>query len=104
MSEKKGHQTHEKTCHHKACSFLTRFGYLSSAERIGKDSSEGLDQALCKFQKFYGLAETGRLDEETLKQMGKPRCGNSDESEGPQSAAAQFRVGPCRYFIPAGCY
>ena len=30
------------------------------------------------FQKFFGLPVTGKLDEETMYEMKKPRCGNTD--------------------------
>lgn len=31
-----------------------------------------------KFQKFFGLPVTGKLDDETLNEMKKPRCGLPD--------------------------
>ena len=34
--------------------------------------------AIKTFQKFFGLPPTGDLDEETLNQMQKPRCGVPD--------------------------
>ena len=34
--------------------------------------------AIKRFQKFFGLPVTGRLDEETLEEMKKPRCGVPD--------------------------
>lgn len=37
-----------------------------------------LKDTLKKMQKFFGLPETGDLDQNTIETMRKPRCGNPD--------------------------
>ena len=37
--------------------------------------------AIKRYQKFMHLEQTGELDEATLKEMKKPRCGNADVDE-----------------------
>lgn len=37
-----------------------------------------LKDTLKKMQKFFGLPETGDLDQNTIETMKKPRCGNPD--------------------------
>ena len=36
-------------------------------------------EALVDFQRFFGLSETGELDDATMRLMKKPRCGNHDK-------------------------
>ena len=57
--------------------FLGKFHYLSPSKKGNHDVGE----ALKKFQKFSHLPETGELDEETMRQMKKPRCGDPDVEE-----------------------
>ncbi|CAH3035727.1 unnamed protein product [Pocillopora meandrina] len=54
--------------------------YLSSYNYLSKTRSGNHDQttAVKNFQKFFGLPVTGKLDEETMYEMKKPRCGNTD--------------------------
>lgn len=33
---------------------------------------------MVKMQKFFGLPQTGELDQNTIETMKKPRCGNPD--------------------------
>ena len=37
-----------------------------------------LKDTLKKMQKFFGLPQTGELDQSTIETMRKPRCGNPD--------------------------
>lgn len=37
-----------------------------------------LKDKLKKMQKFFGLPQTGALDQRTIETMRKPRCGNPD--------------------------
>lgn len=37
-----------------------------------------LKDTLKKMQKFFGLPQTGELDQNTIETMRKPRCGNPD--------------------------
>ena len=43
-----------------------------------KTGNHDVGAAVKKFQKFFHLPETGEVDEETLHQMKKPRCGDPD--------------------------
>ena len=72
--------------------YLTQFGYLASPiaesfgvrelseappDEFGKFDDQTLS-ALQRYQQFFGLPVTGRLDEETLDSMSRPRCGFPD--------------------------
>ena len=76
--------------------YLGRFGYFDSGVHAtfdmmptgveatpakGNEFSEGTERALRKFQAFNGLPTTGVLDQATLEQMNKRRCGNPDVGE-----------------------
>ena len=37
-----------------------------------------MGEAVKKFQEYFGLPETGEVDEETMNAMKKPRCGDPD--------------------------
>ena len=59
--------------------FLQRFGYLSPDEEFEKarlDDPTG--RAIRLYQQFFGLAETGDLDDNTRELMSVPRCGMPD--------------------------
>jgi hypothetical protein len=76
--------------------YLTQFGYLDSPlldgfgvrktlaqpqpDRLG-EFDEQTAEALRAFQRFAGLDVTGELDQATLDQMQKPRCGFVDTAE-----------------------
>jgi hypothetical protein len=64
--------------------FLQKFGYLpvasDEAGRVIRMVSEAVfddatETALLRYQKFYGLLQSGKLNETTVKQMVLPRCG-----------------------------
>ena len=46
---------------------------------------QDMSQAIKRFQKFFHLKVTGKLDIETQNEMLKPRCGDPDEANGAQS-------------------
>ena len=89
--------------------FLIKFGYIDS--RLGfdvpattNDSSEDpaqnvdISPAVRKFQNFLGLEETGKLDEETMQWMKRPRCGVKDfsnEVANDDPGAQPFKVKLC---------
>ena len=57
--------------------YLSDYHYLSPS----RSGNHDVKTALKNFQKFFGLPVTGELDEETLYQMKKPRCGVPDVDE-----------------------
>ncbi|KAL9970693.1 hypothetical protein ACROYT_G023104 [Oculina patagonica] len=57
-----------------ALKYLTNFNYLSQSRSMSHD----MTTAIKKFQQFFGLPVTGLLDEETINEMKKPRCGLPD--------------------------
>uniref|UniRef100_UPI000248DAD8 matrixin family metalloprotease n=1 Tax=Paenibacillus elgii TaxID=189691 RepID=UPI000248DAD8 len=81
--------------------FLQRFGYLqSSLSSVTRnlsllnaslpDAAEGIfddatKDALRNYQQFQGLPVTGELDEATVVETGKPRCGAQDRTQCTQS-------------------
>ena len=66
-----------------AIQFLKRFGYMADTEDI--DTVDGkadtVKDGLKKFQSYYGLEETGLLDEATIENMKKSRCSVKDMDE-----------------------
>ena len=58
--------------------YLRKYHYLSNTRSGNHDSTT----AIKNFQKFFGLEQTGVLDDATLMQMRKPRCGVPDVDVG----------------------
>jgi len=56
-----------------ATKYLERFGYYNPYV-----FGSAVEDSLKQFQEFAGLAVTGKLDDATIKQMEKPRCGRPD--------------------------
>jgi len=61
-----------------AAGYLTKFGYMNQKKSVKSSSLQSLDRAISKFQEFSGLEPTGKLTEETVEFMQKPRCGVKD--------------------------
>ncbi|XP_046681614.1 collagenase 3-like [Homalodisca vitripennis] len=59
-----------------------KYGYLNSN---GTSLTNNIKDAITRFQETFGLQVTGYENEETLKLMDTPRCGNSDEGIAPFS-------------------
>ena len=66
--------------------YLMQYGYLDlpiskpspetkSANLLSQDA---IQEYIREFQSFAGLAQTGRLDPDTVTMMNKPRCGVKD--------------------------
>ena len=61
--------------------YLMKYGYLDTgkasdpAKSAPLISSDGLKSYIEEFQAFANLSVTGKLDQETLEMMGRPRCG-----------------------------
>ena len=53
---------------------MYKYEYLDHSRTNEAD----VEEAIKSFQRFFGLSVTGRLNEETLKEMLKPRCGVPD--------------------------
>nr|XP_033802404.1 matrix metalloproteinase-25 [Geotrypetes seraphini] len=64
----------------KGVDWLTRYGYLPAPDPLTaqQQTLEGLVAAIKSMQRFAGLKETGKLDEDTIKMMQKPRCSLPD--------------------------
>ncbi|CAN4127640.1 unnamed protein product [Withania somnifera] len=59
--------------------YFQRFGYLSIPDQNFTDFfDEELESAVLSYQKNLGLKVTGKLDDETVKEIMLPRCGMSD--------------------------
>ncbi|KAJ7971105.1 Metalloendoproteinase 1-MMP [Quillaja saponaria] len=62
--------------------YLRTYEYLEDNNIVNCDNDhfdDSLEIALKKFQVFYKLDVTGKLDSGTIKQMNTPRCGISDK-------------------------
>ncbi|KAK6053111.1 peptidoglycan binding domain protein [Cooperia oncophora] len=61
-------------------SYLQQFGYLTTTGGAESQlTAEAITIALKRFQRMFGLPQTGMLDERTAALMAKPRCGVKDE-------------------------
>ncbi|CAM8973438.1 unnamed protein product [Rhodiola kirilowii] len=64
---------------HNLKAYLTRFGYPSSKKHLNDDDFDGsLEAAIKAYQINYHLKPTGSINDETVSQMVKPRCGCRD--------------------------
>ncbi|XP_078363838.1 matrilysin-like [Oculina patagonica] len=60
-----------------ALKFLSQYHYISPS----RSGNHDVETAIRKFQEFTGLPVTGELDEATIAQTKKPRCGMPDVDE-----------------------
>ncbi|KAL6268258.1 hypothetical protein P5V15_001373 [Pogonomyrmex californicus] len=62
--------------------FLQIYGYLDgdNVQTISDNATLALRHAIALFQEYYRIPDDGVLNEATLKQMRKPRCGVKDIS------------------------
>uniref|UniRef100_A0A0A0KS47 Peptidase metallopeptidase domain-containing protein n=2 Tax=Cucumis sativus TaxID=3659 RepID=A0A0A0KS47_CUCSA len=75
---------------HQMKKYLQHFGYLNNDVHIRSESSDDefdeiLEFAVKTYQINYNLKVTGTLDNSTLMQMSKPRCGVADIINGKTS-------------------
>lgn len=72
--------------------YLQKYGYMNesmgSANLISESSFK---EAIRIFQRFVGLNETGNLDQNTVRMMSQPRCGNRDRIGGSGEEARRRR-------------
>ncbi|KAG4914502.1 hypothetical protein JHK87_052059 [Glycine soja] len=61
-------------------SYLKKFGYLTTNDNSSNNNhfDKNVEFALKEYQVFHHLRPTGRVDAETIKRMGLPRCGVPD--------------------------
>uniref|UniRef100_H2Z0T6 Peptidase metallopeptidase domain-containing protein n=1 Tax=Ciona savignyi TaxID=51511 RepID=H2Z0T6_CIOSA len=76
--------------------FLVKYGYLSPHQSTR--TRDELTEATSTFQRMYGLAETGLLDQDTLTLMRQPRCGLWDDVD-RQSIESKHLVRKKRYTL-----
>ncbi|KAL9970696.1 hypothetical protein ACROYT_G023108 [Oculina patagonica] len=57
-----------------ALHFLDQYGYISKS----RSGNHDVPTAISRFQEYFGLPVSGKLDDSTIRLMKKPRCGMSD--------------------------
>lgn len=82
--------------------YLMRFGYLpqSDMETGALRTKEEYEAAVRRFQRFASLPQTGQLDQATLAQMRKPRCGLPDvmpTSHATGGRQRRYVIGPNKW-------
>ena len=61
-----------------ALKYLGHFGYLDRVKVENFSLFDSFEESIKSFQGFFGLRESGQLDDETVSAMRKPRCGVRD--------------------------
>jgi len=74
--------------------YMQKYGYLTSSSPNSEalHTEESVTDAIMQMQLFGGLQQTGILDEETLKLLASPRCGNKDTNKGETTENAHKRI------------
>ncbi|KAL6264215.1 hypothetical protein P5V15_004300 [Pogonomyrmex californicus] len=81
-----------------AIPFLQTYGYLDgdNVQTISDNATLTLRHAIALFQEYYRIPGDGVLNEATLEQMRKPRCGvkdiSSDLDKSPRKWAKTHRL------------
>lgn len=82
--------------------YLQQYNYLSTT----RSGNHDIGKAIKNFQKFFALPVTGELDEATLEQMKKPRCGVPDVNNNGRvkrrSSYKRWRQSTFKYFLYKG--
>lgn len=82
--------------------YFNYFGYIpNSPSNFTDDFDDSLEAAVKTYQKNFNLNVTGLLDDATLKQIIKPRCGNPDIVNGSTSMTSGK---PTSFFHSVGHY
>ncbi|KAK6644652.1 hypothetical protein RUM43_000920 [Polyplax serrata] len=71
-------------------SYLSRYGYLSPLATSETILEDEFKEGLREFQWFFGLNETGILDETTWETMRKPRCSAPDRIYGEKKRVKRY--------------
>ena len=61
--------------------YLSNFGYINNVDELSVLNESSLSSYLTIFQEYFGLPNDGKLNNETLNLIKKPRCGNKDLGE-----------------------
>ncbi|XP_019867201.2 72 kDa type IV collagenase-like [Aethina tumida] len=67
-----------KSEHEKMMNYLIKYGYMDKPNNDKDNSEDNFEEELKKFQTYFSLNPTGKMDAETKKMMSFPRCGNKD--------------------------
>ncbi|CAN6448552.1 unnamed protein product [Victoria cruziana] len=65
--------------------YLKQFGYLDDGDDGSDEFDDGLEEAVRTYQMNFDLNVTGSLNNETVRQLVKPRCGVGDIINGTSS-------------------
>jgi hypothetical protein len=68
--------------------YLQAFGYADP----GRSGNGNFSKAIARFQTFFNIKVTGKLDAATKAEMSKPRCGNGDEVDQTGRSASAYRT------------
>ena len=66
---------------HYIANYLSNFGYINNVDELSVLNESSLSSYLTIFQEYYDLPNDGKLSNETLNLIKKPRCGNKDLGE-----------------------
>ncbi|KAE8717929.1 histone 2 [Hibiscus syriacus] len=78
--------------------FVDKLGYLNHDGAKDDKFDEDLESGIKAYQVNYQLNVTGSLDDDTLKQMMKPRCGIADlRLNGDKNSKSVYRFEAARY-------
>jgi hypothetical protein len=77
----------DETKFHLVKSYLCRYGYMNEdvckqhaddSLKFMQNNARDMYRGLIIFQTMFNITKTGKIDDQTIMQMSKPRCGNKD--------------------------
>lgn len=77
----------DETKFHLVKSYLCRYGYINEdvckqhaddSLKFMQNNARDMYRGLIIFQTMFNITKTGKIDDQTIMQMSKPRCGNKD--------------------------